>query len=71
LAVNISVLGNYLHLWSRVDNGYRARGGVSILIHRKGKSKIRNGRYMDERILLVELVAYGRGNSDWCICTCK
>jgi hypothetical protein len=26
------VLGNYLHLWSGVDKGARARAGVSILI---------------------------------------
>jgi exonuclease III len=28
------VLGNYLHLWTGVDEGSRARAGISILIHR-------------------------------------
>jgi hypothetical protein len=54
------VLGNYLHLWSGVEKGSIARAGVSILIHTKWKSKIRNWRFMGERILLVELVTYGR-----------
>jgi exonuclease III len=54
------VLGNYLHLWSRVEKGSRARAGVSILIHNKWKSKITNWRFMGKRILLVELVTYGR-----------
>jgi exonuclease III len=54
------VLGNYLHLWSGVDKGSRVIAGVSILMHRRRKSKIRNWRFMDERILLVELVTYGR-----------
>jgi hypothetical protein len=52
------VLGNCLHLWSGVD--IRSRARVSISMHRKWKSKIRNWRFMDERILLVELVTYGR-----------
>jgi exonuclease III len=44
----------------RVEKGSRARARVSILIHRKWKSKIRNWRFMGERILLMELVTYGR-----------
>jgi exonuclease III len=54
------VLGYYLHLWSGVEKGSRARAGVSILIHTKWKSKMINWRFIGERILLVELVTYGR-----------
>jgi exonuclease III len=54
------VLGNYLHLWSDVDKWSRARAGASILIQRKWKSKTRNWRFMGERILIVELVTFGR-----------
>jgi exonuclease III len=54
------VLGNYLHLLSGVDKWSRARAGVSVLIHRKWKSKTRNWRFVGERILLVEMVTFGR-----------
>ena len=53
-------LGNYLHFWSGVDKGTRAKAGVSILISKSLKSKIKNWKFINEKILLLELVIFGR-----------
>jgi hypothetical protein len=51
--------GSTWELFTSLERGKKgsiARAGVSILIYRKWKSKIRNWRFMGERILLVEVV---------------
>jgi hypothetical protein len=54
------VLGNYLHFWSGVDKGSRSKAGISILIQRKWKSKIRNWRLISDRTLFLDLTVYKR-----------
>ena len=44
------ILDKYLHFWSGVDKGVRAQAGVSILIKKEFKHKIKNWRFINERI---------------------
>jgi hypothetical protein len=52
------IIGNYLHFYSGVPEEIGAKGGVSLLIHRKWKHNITNWQCIDERIITMNINIY-------------
>jgi exonuclease III len=53
-------LEDFIHFWSGVNKGNRAKAGVSIVINKKYKKCITNWNFSNERIVSVELNVFGR-----------
>lgn len=49
----------FSHFWSGVPKDQWARSGVSILINNKWKKSITNVEYVDDRIIIMDLVIHG------------
>ena len=51
---------NYVHFWSGVNKGKRAKAGVSILIKKQLMKHVTNYEYISERIMKIQINLYGR-----------
>jgi hypothetical protein len=54
------LLRNYIHFWSVVSKSSRAKTGVSILEKKEMKNKIINWEFVNERIIMIDMVLYAR-----------
>lgn len=54
------IVGEYLHFWSGVNKSERARAGVSLLIRKEHKDKVKFFDLISERIIRVDLYILGR-----------
>lgn len=51
----IEKIGNYIHLFSGVPKEDRARRGISIMIHKKHKNKIKHWETINENIITLKI----------------
>jgi exonuclease III len=55
-----SIIGEYLHFWSRVDKSKRAKSGVSLFIKTTYKKNIRDYEYINDRCIKLTMKIFGR-----------
>jgi hypothetical protein len=51
---------NYINFWGGVFKGFRAKVGVSILVKKAMKNKITDWEFVNERIIMIDMILYAR-----------